>query len=64
MNDQTEKLWSAKDVSEFLGVPVSTLHQWRYHGIGPDAFRVGRWLRYEPSAVRRWLETECMGRAG
>ena len=46
-------------VSRFLGVPVSTLHQWRYLGRGPAAFRVGKHLRYDPDAVRRWLVDEC-----
>ena len=42
-------------MSAFLGVPVATLHQWRYQGTGPDAFKVGRHLRYDPDAVRRWV---------
>ena len=43
----------------FLGVPIATLHQWRYLGRGPAAFRVGKHLRYDPDAVRRWLVDEC-----
>ena len=53
------RLWSTQEVSNFLGVPVTTLHQWRYLGTGPEAFKVGRHLRYEPSEVRRWLDEEC-----
>lgn len=56
-----DRLWTVKDVSAFLGVPVSTLHQWRYHGTGPAAFRVGKHLRYDPDAVRRWLVDTCSG---
>ena len=26
----TDRLWSIRDVSAFLGVPVGTLYQWRY----------------------------------
>jgi predicted DNA-binding transcriptional regulator AlpA len=51
----TEKLWSIEDVSEFLRVPVGTLYQWRYHRTGPRAFKVGRYLRYDPADVRAWL---------
>lgn len=29
-----------------LGVPVKTLYQWRYKGVGPAGVRVGRHLRY------------------
>jgi len=32
------RLWTAEETSQFLGVPVSTLHQWRYFAKGPGAF--------------------------
>ena len=54
-----ERLWSVSEVSDFLGIPVATLHQWRYLGTGPEAFRVGKHLRYDPDAVRRWLVERC-----
>jgi predicted DNA-binding transcriptional regulator AlpA len=57
--ESSERLWSTQEVSDFLGVPVTTLHQWRYLGTGPEAFKVGRHLRYEPLEVRRWLYEEC-----
>ena len=60
---ECERLWTADDVSAFLGVPVTTLHQWRYLGQGPDAFRVGRHLRYDPARVKRWLVESCLGEA-
>jgi len=50
-----EKLLSAEEVAEFLGIPVNTLYQWRHKGTGPNAFRVGRFLRYDPVDVREWL---------
>ena len=55
----SDHLWSVAEVGAFLGVPVTTLHQWRYRGTGPDAYRVGRHLRYDPVAVRRWLVESC-----
>ena len=54
-----DKLMSAEEVSEYLGVPVATLYQWRHFGRGPSAFRVGRYLRYSPDAVRQWLATKA-----
>jgi hypothetical protein len=30
-----ERLWTIQEVSAFLGVPVATLHQWRYLGPVP-----------------------------
>lgn len=57
------RLWTVDETSVFLGVPVSTLHQWRYFAKGPSAFRVGRHLRYDPDAVRLWLVEQCSGEA-
>jgi hypothetical protein len=54
----TDPLWSIRDVSAFLGVPVGTLYQWRYVRIGPPAYRVGRHLRYDPAKVRIWLDSQ------
>ncbi len=50
-----ERLWTLKDVSNFLGVPVGTLYQWRVRGEGPPAFKVGRHVRFDPDQVRAWL---------
>ncbi|MFC0533132.1 helix-turn-helix transcriptional regulator [Phytohabitans kaempferiae] len=44
------------DVSRFLLVPVETLYRWRKVGYGPPAARVGRHLRYDPGAVRAWVQ--------
>jgi len=49
------RLWTAQDVADYLGVPLTTLYQWRYLGTGPAAYRIGRHLRYEPTAVQAWL---------
>ena len=48
---QCERLWTVREVSEFLAIPVATLHQWRYLGTGPAAFRVGKlhsFLQFAP----------------
>lgn len=55
----TDRLWTIHDVSAFLGVPVGTLYQWRYLQGGPPAYRVGRHIRYDPAAVRAWLDTQA-----
>lgn len=52
----TIRLWTAQDVAEYLGGPLTTLYQWRYLGTGHSAYRVGRHLRYEPGAVQAWLD--------
>lgn len=55
---KTEPLWTARDVADFLGVPVSTLYQWRYRHTGPRACRVGRHLRYRSTDVLAWVEQQ------
>ena len=53
-----DRLWTVKEVSLFLGVPVATLYRWRYLGIGPKAGRVGRHLRYLPADVITWFRKQ------
>jgi excisionase family DNA binding protein len=54
-----ERTWSVRDVAAYLGVPVPTLHRWRYVGTGPPAYRVGKHLRYLPAEVRAWLREQA-----
>lgn len=53
-----DRLWSVQDVSYYLGVPVSTLYQWRCAGHGPRSRRIGRHLRYVPADVKAWATSE------
>lgn len=46
------------DVAEELGVPVSTLANWRYLGLGPRYLRIGRHVRYLAAEVDEWLERQ------
>ena len=55
MTTTDERTWTPEDVSAYLGVPVQTLYQWRRKGFGPQARRVGKHLRWDPSAVRAWF---------
>ncbi|GAA3218961.1 hypothetical protein GCM10017691_02050 [Pseudonocardia petroleophila] len=50
-------LWTIKDVSDYLRVPVQTLYSWRAQGSGPPARRVGKHLRYRPDEVVSWLDS-------
>ncbi len=49
-----DRLWGVDEVSAYLGVPVKTLYQWKWRGEGPPVRKVGRYLRYDPAAVKRW----------
>lgn len=48
-------LASTEEVSAFMQIPVTTLHQWRHKGVGPRSAKVGRWIRYRWEDVEAWL---------
>ncbi|CAM5575717.1 helix-turn-helix transcriptional regulator [Streptomyces coeruleorubidus] len=52
------KLMTRNEVAEYLGVPVATLAQWSYRGIGPKSIKVGRHRRYRPEDVEVWLDEQ------
>ncbi|MFJ5267610.1 helix-turn-helix transcriptional regulator [Streptomyces sp. NPDC088358] len=48
-----------EDLVVLLRLPsVETLYQWRRKGIGPRGFRAGRYIRYDPEAVRDWVQAQ------
>ncbi|MET1058484.1 MAG: helix-turn-helix domain-containing protein [Nocardioides sp.] len=51
--DTPAKLWSVQEVSEYLGVPVGTIYQWRVRSEGPPAMRLEKHLRFDPESVAR-----------
>jgi excisionase family DNA binding protein len=57
MTTVMEPMWTIEEVADFLKIPVKTLYDWRRHGRGPRARRMGKHLRYAPSDVRAWLES-------
>ncbi|WP_030774853.1 helix-turn-helix domain-containing protein [Streptomyces sp. NRRL F-2664] len=46
------------DIAELLAVPLETVYQWRKKRTGPPGFRVGKHLRYDPTAVRGWINDQ------
>ena len=55
----TEQPWTIEEVADFLRIPVQTLYQWRRKNVGPPAKKCGRHLRYSPSAVLAWLQSDA-----
>jgi len=53
-----DRLLSVEDLAEYLGVPATTLYQWRYRREGPRGFRVGRHLRYQRIDVAEGIERQ------
>jgi predicted DNA-binding transcriptional regulator AlpA len=43
------------DVAVLLGVPISTLANWRCAGHGPPYLRVGKYVRYRLADVEAWI---------
>lgn len=55
---ERDQLATPADVAAYLGVPVKTLYQWKYRGIGPSVHKVGRHLRYRWREVDAWLDAQ------
>jgi excisionase family DNA binding protein len=53
-----EKLLTPRELADELQVPLASVYDWRYRGVGPAAIRVGKHLRYRREDVDRWLEAQ------
>ncbi|MCS7483099.1 helix-turn-helix transcriptional regulator [Umezawaea endophytica] len=51
------KLWSIEELSEYLGVPVQTIYQWRTKKYGPPGRRMGKHVRFRPEDVETWVDS-------
>jgi len=45
----------AAELASYLGLPVSTVYDWRVHGRGRAAYRFGNHLKFAVSDVRAWM---------
>lgn len=52
------RLLTPAQVSEYLGVPLGTLANWRYLSKGPAFLRVGRHVRYKSADLARWVDCQ------
>ena len=44
-----------RELATYLGIPISTVYDWRVHGRGPAAYRFGKHLKFAVSDVRAWI---------
>jgi predicted DNA-binding transcriptional regulator AlpA len=52
----TDRLWSVREVAQYLGVSVATVYGWRSADFeGPPGRLIGKHLRYRPDDVRAWV---------
>jgi excisionase family DNA binding protein len=49
-----DPLLSIEELAEYLGVPVTTIYDWRVDGKGPCGVRVGRHVKFTISDVLAW----------
>ena len=59
-----EPLLSIEDLAQYLGVPVTTIYDWRVDGKGPCGVRVGRHVRFTRSDVLAWIQAQREVRPG
>jgi predicted DNA-binding transcriptional regulator AlpA len=55
-----DRLLTPAEVAGRLGIPISTLANWRSARMGPDYLRVGRHARYRPVDIETWIEQRAV----
>jgi predicted DNA-binding transcriptional regulator AlpA len=45
------------------GIPVATWRWWRYKGIGPKSFKLGKAVFYDAADVAIWVESQKVATA-
>ncbi|WP_328632821.1 helix-turn-helix domain-containing protein [Streptomyces sp. NBC_00356] len=54
-----DRYLTPEDLVTMFKLPsVETVRTWRRKRIGPPGFRVGKHLRFDPVAVREWVEQQ------
>ena len=53
-----EPLIDIGELAAYLGLPVSTIYDWRTRGLGPPAYRFGKHLKFAVGDVRAWVERQ------
>ena len=48
----------AGELAEYLGLPVSTIYDWRSNGKGPVGHRFGKHVKFAVSDVAAWVEAQ------
>ena len=49
------RLLSVGEGAELLQVPKTTIYEWQYRGEGPTCIRIGKYLRFDPDDLARWV---------
>jgi excisionase family DNA binding protein len=62
--ESVDRLLTAKELADYLAVPLATVYRWRYHGVGQRGSRVGRHVRFRWVDVERWVEAQLAAAGG
>ena len=57
--EDQQRLLSARQLADYLQIPLATLYQWRYRGEGPPGFKLGNHVRYRWTDIQTWLDTHA-----
>lgn len=60
MSDEIKpiELLTSQQVADALGVKIDTVEKWRSKKRGPAFIRVGGYVRYRPSAIESYLQSQ------
>ena len=53
------KLLTPQEMSDVLGVKLSTIYQWTHLGFIPH-FKLGRFVRFKENDINKWLESKSI----
>lgn len=53
-----EPMIDISELSEYLGIPVSTIYDWRTRGLSPRAYHFGKHLKFAVSDAREWVRQQ------
>ncbi len=56
MADVYEAALDINEAAKMIGVTPSALRRWKLQHEGPPYFLAGRCVRYEPAALREWIQ--------
>lgn len=54
---ETEEFWTAKEVSNYLRIPQSTIYKLAQEKILPG-FKVGKHWRFRSETIKHWIEQQ------
>lgn len=64
MNDEAhlspqglEPLLNINALADYLGIPVSTIYDWRTNGKGPRSYHLGKRIMFGITDIRAWMDT-------